>query len=378
MKDIYSAIKVTDNVYWVGAIDWGIRDFHGYTTPAGSTYNSYLIMADDVTLIDTVKAPFKDEMLSRIRSVIDPAKIKYIVSNHSEMDHSGCLPEMVELIKPEKVICSKMGHKALLQHFHHEEWPYHIVNPGEELSLGTRTLSFLETRMLHWPDSMFTYVKGDEILFSSDGFYFDKNGKLDLLSEQSIYAATIYKQLAQYSIPGVLAWHHDETAAAVRTKAAPIGTIMSGLANQNHDPEKSKIVDTVKYTTLGGKTAKASANNAFWVWAIAKNSNDIDASFKFISWFTSPAIEKMQTLKNQQISAVSSLSSDPEVLKAAPWLPVVMTQLANGKMDPALKNFQALKDALIVALSAIASTDISPAEALGKAQEQLKAVDFSK
>jgi multiple sugar transport system substrate-binding protein len=217
-----------------------------------------------------------------------------------------------------------------------------------------------------------------QILFSSDGFYFDKNGKLDLLSEQSIYAATIYKQLAQYSVPGVLAWHHDETAAAVRTKVAPIGTVMSGLANQFADPEKSKIVDTVKYATLGGKTAKASANNAFWVWAIAKNSNDVDASFKFISWFTSPAIEKMQTLKNQQISAITSLSSDPEVIKAAPWLPVVMTQLANGKMDPALKNFQALKDALIVALSAIASTDISPAEALGKAQEQLKAVDFSK
>jgi len=99
MKDIYSAVKVTDNVYWVGAIDWTIRDFHGYTTPHGSTYNAYLVMADDITLIDTVKAPFMGEMLARIRSVVEPSKIKYIISNHSEMDHSGCLPEVIDLIK---------------------------------------------------------------------------------------------------------------------------------------------------------------------------------------------------------------------------------------------------------------------------------------
>jgi flavorubredoxin len=98
MKDIYSAVKVTDNVYWVGAIDWTIRDFHGYTTPHGSTYNAYLVMADDITLIDTVKAPFMDEMLSRIKSVVDPSKIKYIISNHSEMDHSGCLSEVIDFI----------------------------------------------------------------------------------------------------------------------------------------------------------------------------------------------------------------------------------------------------------------------------------------
>jgi len=88
MKDIYSAIKISEHVYWVGAIDWTIRDFHGYTTPHGSTYNAYLIMADDITLIDTVKAPFMGEMLARIASVVEPSKIKYIISNHSEMDHS--------------------------------------------------------------------------------------------------------------------------------------------------------------------------------------------------------------------------------------------------------------------------------------------------
>lgn len=217
-----------------------------------------------------------------------------------------------------------------------------------------------------------------QILYSSGGNYFDKAGKLDLTSDASVYAASIYQQLAKNSVKGALAWHHDETAEAVRTKSAPIGTVMSGLANQNHDPEKSLIVDTVKYATINGKDGKTAANNSFWVWAIAKNSNDIPESFKFISWFTSPAIEKKQTLANQQISAINSLASDPEVLKATPFMPVIMAELANGKIDPPLRNFQALKDALIVNLSALASTDITPLEAMRKAQEKLKDVDFSK
>lgn len=169
MKDVYSAIKLTDNVYWVGAIDWTIRDFHGYTTPHGSTYNAYLVMADHITLIDTVKAPFKDEMLSRIQSVVDPSKIKYIISNHSEMDHSGCLSEVIDLIQPEKVFASTVGVKTLKELFHdqHDILP---VKDGEKLSLGNMELTFMETRMIHWPDSMFTYLAKDELLFSQDAF----------------------------------------------------------------------------------------------------------------------------------------------------------------------------------------------------------------
>lgn len=169
MSNIYSAIKISDHVYWVGAIDWTIRDFHGYTTPRGSTYNAYLIMADKITLIDTVKAPFKDEMLSRIKSVVDPAQIKYIISNHSEMDHSGCLTEVVDMIKPERVFASAAGVKTLKELFHddHEIIP---VADGESLSLGNMELNFMETRMIHWPDSMFAYLACDQVLFSQDAF----------------------------------------------------------------------------------------------------------------------------------------------------------------------------------------------------------------
>jgi flavorubredoxin len=169
MSNIYSAVKVSDHVYWVGAIDWTIRDFHGYTTPHGSTYNAYLIMADEITLIDTVKAPFMDEMLSRIKSIVDPAKIKYIISNHSEMDHSGCLPQVIDLIKPKKVFASAIGTKTLKELFH-DEREITPVKDGETLSLGNMELTFMETRMIHWPDSMFTYLAEDQLLFSQDAF----------------------------------------------------------------------------------------------------------------------------------------------------------------------------------------------------------------
>ncbi len=169
MADIYKAVKLTDKVYWVGAIDWNIRDFHGYTTRRGSTYNAYLILADRITLVDTVKAPFREELISRISSVVNPRDIRIIVSNHAEMDHSGCLHEMIDLIRPEEVIASTMGVKTLGDIFHRDQ-KITAVKDGEEKSLGNMKLRFLETRMLHWPDSMFSYLPEDEILFSHDAF----------------------------------------------------------------------------------------------------------------------------------------------------------------------------------------------------------------
>jgi flavorubredoxin len=189
-------IELSKNVYWVGAIDWMTRDFHGYSTERGTTYNAYLIIDEKVTLIDTVKEGYSRELMHRIRNIIDPKKIDYLVVNHVEMDHSGVLPEVIREVEPEKVICSKMGHKALMKHFHKADWPYHVVTPGEEMSLGEKTLSFVETRMLHWPDSMFTYLKEDQILFSSDAFgehlatseRFDDEVNQDIL----MYEATKY------------------------------------------------------------------------------------------------------------------------------------------------------------------------------------------
>jgi len=128
------------------------------------------VLAEKVTLIDTVKRPFKDEMLSRIGSVIDPKRIDYIISNHAEMDHSGCLPEVTDIVRPEKVFASSQGVKALREHFHLSEEAVTPVKDGETLSLGDVTLTFIETRMLHWPDSMFTYLADERLLFSQDAF----------------------------------------------------------------------------------------------------------------------------------------------------------------------------------------------------------------
>ena len=192
MNSIAKAIKISDNVYWVGAVDWTVRDFHGYQTGRGTTYNAYLIMADKITLVDTVKSSFKDELLARISSVVDPGKIDYIISNHSEMDHSGCLPEMIEIIKPEKVFASAMGQKALEAHFGIGS-KITPVKTGENLSLGNMNISFIETRMLHWPDSMFSYLKEEQILFSQDAFgmhlavdkIFDDQNNWEILEEEA-------------------------------------------------------------------------------------------------------------------------------------------------------------------------------------------------
>ncbi len=167
---MYKSYKVADKFYWVGAIDWNLRDFHGYSTEKGSSYNAFLMVDDKITLFDTVKASFTDEMLERIKDVVELAKIDYIVVNHVEMDHSGSLAKVVDIIKPEKIICSAKGKEALLNHFKRPDWPYHVVKTGDKISTGKQSISFIETPMLHWPDSMFSYINEQKILVSSDAF----------------------------------------------------------------------------------------------------------------------------------------------------------------------------------------------------------------
>jgi flavorubredoxin len=166
------AVELSRGVYWVGAIDWNGRDFHGFTTPGGTTYNSYLVVGDKTALIDTVKAPFAGEMLRRISKIVDPSKLDYIVVNHMEPDHSGSLAELKKLTNA-KIFITKRGVDILNGYFGDagsEKWDFEIVKTGDQLDLGGKTLMFLEASMLHWPDSMETFLKEDRILFSNDGF----------------------------------------------------------------------------------------------------------------------------------------------------------------------------------------------------------------
>ena len=160
-------VKLKDDIYWVGSIDWDVRNFHGYLTQRGSTYNAYLIVDEKITLIDTVKYYLCDEMLERISRIVDPSKIDYVVSNHVEMDHSGSLPQVMEIAKNATLITSTKGMPGLRAHYH-KDWNFKVVKSGESIKIGKRTLTFVHVPMAHWPDSMVTYLPEDKILFPND------------------------------------------------------------------------------------------------------------------------------------------------------------------------------------------------------------------
>jgi flavorubredoxin len=161
--------EIKPGIYWVGGIDWDIRNFHGYLTQRGSTYNAYLIIDEKIVLVDTVKHYLFDEMLARIKEIIEPSKIDYIVSNHVEMDHSGSLPMILEHAPSATVITSTQGEKGLNRHYK-RDLNLKVVKSGDELNIGSRTLHFAHTPMVHWPDNMVTYIPKDKLLLSNDAF----------------------------------------------------------------------------------------------------------------------------------------------------------------------------------------------------------------
>ncbi len=164
------AVEIKGGIYWVGAVDWNVRDFHGYETPRGTTYNNYLLMDDDITLVDTVKYDFSEETIKSISGVVEPSRIKNIVINHIENDHVTSLDRIMELSPGATIYITEKGKKGLARFFDISKWKMNVVKTGDTLSVGKRTLLFIETPMLHWPDSMMTYVREEKLLFSQDGF----------------------------------------------------------------------------------------------------------------------------------------------------------------------------------------------------------------
>jgi len=188
--------KVSDSVTWVGKIDWELRKFHGeeLSTHRGTSYNSYLVRGDEKTvLIDTVWGPFAGEFVENLKKEIDLAEIDCIIANHGETDHSGALPELMREIPDTPVYCSKAGEKSLKGQYH-EDWDFRPVKTGDKLDLGGKELIFVEAKMLHWPDSMFCYLTGDNILFSNDAFgqhYASEHMFNDLVDQNELYAEAI-------------------------------------------------------------------------------------------------------------------------------------------------------------------------------------------
>ncbi len=189
--------KINKNVTWVGKVDWEIRSFHGeeYSTDRGTSYNSYLVRDKKVALIDTVWKPFSKEFINSLKKEIDLSKIDYVIANHAETDHSGALPDLMEEIPDTPIYCTKNGLKSFKGHYH-KDWNYKEVKTGDKLSLGNKELIFIEAKMLHWPDSMFCYLTGDNILFSNDAF--GQHYATEFLFNDLVDTEELYQEAIKY------------------------------------------------------------------------------------------------------------------------------------------------------------------------------------
>ena len=162
--------KICEGIHWVGYVDWTVRDFHSYTTHRGTSYNAYLIQDEKTALVDTVKEPYAEYLLRHIAAHAPLESLDYVICNHAELDHAGALPDLLSAAPNARVVCNRKCAETLGLHHDTSGWRFHIVNSGDTLSLGKRTLHFVNTPMLHWPESMFTYVPEERLLFSMDAF----------------------------------------------------------------------------------------------------------------------------------------------------------------------------------------------------------------
>ena len=191
------SIKLNASVAWVGKKDWELRQFHGmeYSTHRGSSYNSYLVRDEKTVLIDTVWQPFAKEFVANLKKEIDLKEIDYIIANHAESDHSGALPELMKEIPDTPIYCTKNGVRSLKGHYH-QDWNFVEVKSGDRINLGSKELIFIEARMLHWPDSMFCYLTGENVLFSNDAF--GQHYATEFMFNDQVDQAELYQEAIKY------------------------------------------------------------------------------------------------------------------------------------------------------------------------------------
>ena len=259
-----SKCEIKPGIYWVGGIDWDIRSFHGYSTRRGTTYNAYLIIDEMVVLVDTVKHYLFDEMLARIKEIIDPSKIDIIISNHTEMDHSGSLEKMLKLCPNAQLVCSPNGERNLRRHFK-QNWNFRVVKTGDTIKIGQRTLAFQLLPMIHWPDSMATYIPEDKLLLPNDAFgqhiasseRFDDQFDWGILKEEAAkYWANIvlpYSDQVKAALPVVGALKFDMIAPSHgiiwRSRIPDILKEYTKWANNDTDKRALIVYDTMWHST---------------------------------------------------------------------------------------------------------------------------------
>lgn len=260
------AKELAPGVHWVGAIDWNLREYHGYTLP-GTTYNAYLVQGEKTALIDGAYGGFEEEVLGRIKSICDPATIDYIIVNHIEMDHSGTLPEFVRRMPDVPIYCTERAKEGLARHYDTTGWNIRVVKTGDTLDLGGKTLTFLEAPMLHWPDSMFTYLAEDAILFPNDAFgqHVASAARFDDVLGRDVALAHAQKFFANLIIPlapKVLKKLDEVGALGIDIKMiAPshgviwrtyAGDILKAYTDWSRGVSKDKV--TIVYDTMHGST----------------------------------------------------------------------------------------------------------------------------
>ena len=310
--------KITDKVTWVGKIDWELKNFHGQelSTKKGSSYNSYLIRDKKTVLIDTVWQPYDKEFVSRLKKEIDLNKIDYIIANHGEIDHSGALPELMREIPNTPIYCTANGIKILKGHYH-EDWNFVAVKTGDSIDIGESKLVFVEAPMLHWPDSMFTYMTGENILFSNDAFgqhyatetlYNDQVDKGELYEEALKYYANILTPFSPFvikKIKEVLALNlpvdYICTSHGVIWKDNPTQIIKQYLKWADNYQENQI---TLIYDTMWNSTRKMAE-------AIAEGIQEAD-SFVTVKLFNSSKEDKNDIL-SEIFKSKAILIGSPEV-----------------------------------------------------------------
>ena len=189
--------KISSKVTWVGKTDWELKKFHGdeFSTHRGSSYNSYLIKDKKTALIDTVWMPYDKEFVGKLKEEIDLNKIDYIIANHGEVDHSGSLPALMSEIPNTPIYCTANAVKSIKGHYH-KDWNFVVVKTGDKLSLGESELTFIEAPMLHWPDTMFSYLSNENILFSNDGF--GQHFATESLFNDTVDPSQLYEEALKY------------------------------------------------------------------------------------------------------------------------------------------------------------------------------------
>jgi flavorubredoxin len=318
---VVNKIEVKKDIFWVGVVDWGVRTFHGhtYSTKRGTTYNAYLILDEKIVLVDTVSGAFAGEMIEKIKAIVPPEKINYIIANHVEADHSGALPAIMKLCPKAKVLGTAKCKEGLYKHYY-GDWDFQTVKTGDKLKLGKRTLTFIEAPMIHWPDSMFTYCPEEQLLLPNDAFgqhyatserFDDEVDQCALMDEAAKYYANILwplgsvilkkiEEVQKLNIPidmiapshGII-WRKDP--------AKIVNAYISWAKNEI----KPKVV--IVYETMWGATEKMARK-------IAEGISDAGISVKIFDVTSSDRTEIMKEMLDAKGFVIGSSTHDNDML----------------------------------------------------------------